>query len=66
MVEVGNVVLAVGNPLSVGQTITMGIISAKGHSTRASFGSGSYEDFLQTDAGDQLRQFGRRTGKPER
>ncbi len=49
-VEVGDVVLAVGNPLGVGQTITMGIISAKGRSTRASFGSGSYEDFLQTDA----------------
>jgi Do/DeqQ family serine protease len=49
-VEVGDVVLAVGNPLGVGQTITMGIISAKGRSTRASSGSGSYEDFLQTDA----------------
>lgn len=47
-VEVGDVVLAVGNPLGVGQTVTMGIISAKGRSTRA--GSGSYEDFLQTDA----------------
>jgi Do/DeqQ family serine protease len=49
-VEVGDVVLAVGNPLGVGQTVTMGIISAKGRSTRGSFGSGSYEDFLQTDA----------------
>jgi serine protease Do len=49
-VEVGDVVLAVGNPLGVGQTITMGIISAKGRSTRASSGIGSYEDFLQTDA----------------
>jgi Do/DeqQ family serine protease len=49
-VEVGDVVLAVGNPLGVGQTITMGIVSAKGRSTRASSGSGSYEDFLQTDA----------------
>ena len=46
--EVGDVVLAVGNPLGVGQTVTMGIISAKGRSTGA--GSGSYEDFLQTDA----------------
>ena len=46
-VQVGDVVLAVGNPLGVGQTVTMGIISAKGRSTRA--GSG-YEDFLQTDA----------------
>lgn len=49
-VEVGDVVLAVGNPLGVGQTVTMGIISAKGRSTRSSAGSGSYEDFLQTDA----------------
>jgi Do/DeqQ family serine protease len=47
-VDVGDVVLAVGNPLGVGQTVTMGIISAKGRSTGV--GDGSYEDFLQTDA----------------
>ena len=47
-VKVGDVVLALGNPLGVGQTVTMGIISAKGRST--SVGDGSYEDFLQTDA----------------
>jgi Do/DeqQ family serine protease len=47
-VQVGDVVLAVGNPLGIGQTVTMGIISAKGRST--SRGDGSYEDFLQTDA----------------
>src|SRR5262249_23084905 len=47
-VRVGDVVLAVGNPLGVGQTVTMGIISAKGRSTAV--GDGSYEDFLQTDA----------------
>jgi serine protease Do len=47
-VKVGDVVLAVGNPLGVGQTVTMGIISAKSRSTGT--GSGSYEDFLQTDA----------------
>ena len=47
-VQVGDVVLAVGNPLGVGQTVTMGIISAKGRSTGV--GDGSYEDFLQTDA----------------
>jgi Do/DeqQ family serine protease len=47
-VQVGDVVLAVGNPLGVGQTVTMGIISGKGRST--SMGDGSYEDFLQTDA----------------
>jgi Do/DeqQ family serine protease len=47
-VKVGDVVLAVGNPLNIGQTVTMGIVSAKGRSTGP--GDGSYEDFLQTDA----------------
>jgi Do/DeqQ family serine protease len=47
-VRVGDVVLAIGNPLGVGQTVTMGIISAKGRATGV--GDGSYEDFLQTDA----------------
>jgi S1-C subfamily serine protease len=48
-VRVGDVVLAVGNPLGVGQTVTMGIVSAKGRSTGGS-GDGSFEDFIQTDA----------------
>jgi Do/DeqQ family serine protease len=47
-VRVGDIVLAVGNPMGVGQTVTMGIISAKGRSTGLS--DGSFEDFLQTDA----------------
>ena len=47
-VRVGDVVLAIGNPLGVGQTVTMGIISAKGRATGLS--DGSFEDFLQTDA----------------
>jgi Do/DeqQ family serine protease len=47
-VQVGDVVLAIGNPLGIGQTVTMGIVSAKGRSTGV--GDGSYEDFLQTDA----------------
>jgi len=47
-VRVGDVVLAVGNPLGIGQTVTMGIISAKGRQTGIS--SGTFEDFLQTDA----------------
>jgi len=47
-VQVGDVVLAIGNPLGVGQTVTMGIVSAKGRSTGN--GDGGYEDFLQTDA----------------
>ena len=46
--RVGDVVLAIGNPLGIGQTVTMGIISAKGRQTGLS--SGSFEDFLQTDA----------------
>ena len=46
--RVGDLVLAVGNPLGVGQTVTMGIVSAKGRATGT--GDGSYEDFLQTDA----------------
>ena len=48
-VQVGDVVLAIGNPLGIGQTVTMGIISAKGRHTGLT-GSGSFEDFLQTDA----------------
>jgi Do/DeqQ family serine protease len=47
-VQVGDVVLAIGNPLGIGQTVTMGIVGAKGRSTGV--GDGSYEDFLQTDA----------------
>ena len=47
-VRVGDVVLAIGDPLGIGQTVTMGIISAKGRQTGLS--SGSFEDFLQTDA----------------
>jgi len=45
--RVGDVVLAIGNPFGVGQTVTMGIISAKG---RNSVGINTYENFIQTDA----------------
>jgi S1-C subfamily serine protease len=48
-VRVGDIVLAIGNPLGIGQTVTAGIISAKGRRTGLSDGS-SFEDFLQTDA----------------
>ena len=47
-VRIGDVVLAIGNPLGIGQTVTAGIISAKGRRTGLS--DGSFEDFLQTDA----------------
>jgi len=45
--EVGDVVLAVGNPFGVGQTLTAGIVSGVG---RTSLGVNDYEDFIQTDA----------------
>ena len=44
---VGDVVLAIGNPFGVGQTVTQGIISALG---RSGLGINTYEDFIQTDA----------------
>ncbi len=47
-IRVGDIVLAIGNPLGIGQTVTAGIISAKGRRTGLS--DGSFEDFLQTDA----------------
>ncbi|HLI86407.1 MAG TPA: DegQ family serine endoprotease [Bryobacteraceae bacterium] len=47
-VRVGDVCLALGNPLGVGETVTSGIISAKQRSTGLS--GGNFEDFLQTDA----------------
>ena len=45
--EVGDVVLAIGNPFGVGQTVTQGIISA---TRRSDLGINTYEDFIQTDA----------------
>lgn len=45
--RLGDVVLAIGNPFGVGQTVTMGIVSATG---RADVGIVDYEDFIQTDA----------------
>ncbi len=47
-VRIGDIVLAIGNPLGIGQSVTSGIISAKGRRTGMS--DGSFEDFLQTDA----------------
>ncbi|WP_338849917.1 trypsin-like peptidase domain-containing protein [Massilia sp. W12] len=45
--KVGDVVLAIGNPFGVGQTVTMGIISATG---RNHLGINAFENFIQTDA----------------
>lgn len=45
--HVGDIVLAMGNPFGLGQTVTMGIISAEG---RNNLGIEDYEDFIQTDA----------------
>jgi len=45
--RLGDVVLAIGNPFGVGQTVTMGIVSATG---RSRVGIVDYEDFIQTDA----------------
>src|SRR5262249_15674015 len=45
--RLGDVVLAIGDPFGVGQTITMAIVSAKG---RANVHIADYEDFIQTDA----------------
>ncbi len=45
--RLGDTVLAIGNPFGVGQTVTMGIVSAVG---RADMGIAEFEDFIQTDA----------------
>jgi Do/DeqQ family serine protease len=45
--RVGDVVLAIGNPLGVGQAVSMGIVSATG---RSQLGITTYENFIQTDA----------------
>lgn len=45
--QVGDMILAIGNPFGVGQTVTMGIVSAV---SRGGFGITAYENFIQTDA----------------
>ncbi|EGK71057.1 MAG: Do family serine endopeptidase [Methyloversatilis sp.] len=45
--QIGDVVLAIGNPFDVGQTVTMGIVSALG---RSQLGINTFENFIQTDA----------------
>lgn len=46
-ISVGDIVLAIGNPFGVGQTVTMGIVSATG---RNQLGLNTYENYIQTDA----------------
>ena len=55
--RVGDIVFAVGNPLGVGQTVTMGIVSAKGRSQLGLLENG-YESFIQTDASINLGNSG--------
>jgi len=47
MIEVGDLVLAIGNPFGVGQTVTQGIVSAL---ARSAVGQSNYQSFIQTDA----------------
>jgi len=48
--KVGDIVLAIGDPFGIGETVTMGIVSAKGRSELGIEGPEGYEDFIQTDA----------------
>jgi len=61
--HVGDIVLAIGNPFGVGQTVTMGIISAL---KRDHLGLNTFENFIQTDAAINPGNSGRRTGGYER
>ncbi len=48
--EVGDIVLAIGTPFGLAQTVTMGIVSAIGRNAMHIEGNDAYEDFIQTDA----------------
>jgi serine protease Do/serine protease DegQ len=50
LLRVGDIVFAIGNPLGVGQTSTMGIVSATGRTNLGLLGNQGYENFIQTDA----------------
>jgi len=56
--RVGDIVFAVGNPLAVGQTVTMGIVSAKNRNVKILEDIGGYEDYIQTDAAINLGNSG--------
>lgn len=49
-IRVGDIAFALGNPLGIGQTVTMGIVSATGRMDIGILGQGGYENFIQTDA----------------
>ena len=56
--RVGDIVFAVGNPLDIGQTVTTGIVSAKGRRVHLLDDINGYEDFIQTDAAINLGNSG--------
>jgi serine protease Do/serine protease DegQ len=56
--RVGDIVFAVGNPLEVGETVTMGIVSAKGRTVGLLEDVHGYENFIQTDAAINLGNSG--------
>jgi serine protease Do len=49
-VKVGDWAIAIGSPYNLDQTVTVGVVSAKGRSNVSLYGGPSYQDFLQTDA----------------
>jgi S1-C subfamily serine protease len=53
--RVGDIVLAIGNPYGLGQTVTQGIVSATG---RGQLGLATFENFIQTDAAINLGNSG--------
>lgn len=50
LLEVGDIVFAIGNPMGIGLTITQGIVSATGRNNLSILGEAGYESFIQTDA----------------
>lgn len=48
--QIGDFVLAIGDPFGVGESVSMGIVSALGRTNQEIEGNGAYEDFIQTDA----------------
>ena len=57
-IEVGDQILAIGNPMGLAETVTQGIVSAKGRSMLGILGNLGIEDFIQTDAAINLGNSG--------